>query len=90
MPMDDAEYNSHSKTPKRDEHGQANLKSKLRDTVLPSFLKGKMTSHFRQRLLIHLKLAKELLHFWITMIILSEELCVLLVRKKMQVDDEFL
>ena len=41
MPMDDAEYNSHSKTPKRDEHGQANLKSKLRDTVLPSFLKGK-------------------------------------------------
>ena len=41
MPMDNAEYNSHSKTPKRNEHGQANLKSKSRDTVLPSFLNRK-------------------------------------------------
>ncbi|XP_068721138.1 uncharacterized protein [Montipora capricornis] len=41
MPMDDAEYNSHSKTPKRDEDALASLEAILRDTVFPSFLKRK-------------------------------------------------
>ncbi|XP_068685836.1 uncharacterized protein [Montipora foliosa] len=41
MPMDDAKYKSPSKPLKRGEHGQANLDSRPRDIVFPSFLKGK-------------------------------------------------
>ena len=41
MPMDDAKYKSPSEPLKRGEHGQANLDSRPRDIVFPSFLKGK-------------------------------------------------
>ena len=40
MPMDDAEYNSHSKTPKRDQHSRDYFKLKFMDMVFPSFLRG--------------------------------------------------
>ena len=63
MPMDDAEYNSYSKTPKRDEHGQADLKSKLRDTVFPSFLRGKNDHSLQATTVDRLKIDQRVVTF---------------------------
>ena len=40
-PREDSDSKSPPKSPKRDENVQSNFKSRLMDTVMPSFLKGK-------------------------------------------------
>ncbi|XP_074619105.1 ubiquitin carboxyl-terminal hydrolase CYLD-like [Acropora palmata] len=44
---DNSELRTPSKSPKRDDHGQVNIKSKL-DSVIPSIFKGKSDSKFPQ------------------------------------------
>ncbi|XP_078367475.1 ubiquitin carboxyl-terminal hydrolase CYLD-like [Oculina patagonica] len=47
-PPEDPDSKSPPKSPKRDENAQANFKSRLKDTVVPSFLKGKSEQKLHQ------------------------------------------
>ncbi|XP_068684536.1 probable serine/threonine-protein kinase drkD isoform X2 [Montipora foliosa] len=63
MPMDDAEYKSPSKPLKRGEHGQANLESRPRDIVFPSFLKGKNDQSLQARTVDYLSTDQRVVTF---------------------------
>ena len=63
MAIDNAEYISTSKTSKRDELGQGSLKSKLRDRVFPSFLKGKNDRSLQATTVDTLKIGQRVVTF---------------------------
>ncbi|XP_068743882.1 ubiquitin carboxyl-terminal hydrolase CYLD-like isoform X2 [Montipora capricornis] len=63
MAIDNAQYNSPSKTPKRDELGQGSVKSKLRDRVFPSFLKGKNDRSLQATTVDTLKIGQRVVTF---------------------------
>ena len=63
MPLDDAEYKSPSKPLKRGEHGQANLESRPRDIVFPSFLKGKNDQSLQARTVDYLSTDQRVVTF---------------------------